>query len=78
MTHLSLAAGGLLLAATLAVTPDDDFQRERRGSGSAAKDALEGQRPPALVGREWRNVEAPLDWDQLMGQVVLLDFWGTW
>jgi len=74
---LTLATAGLLVAGTLAATPDD-FPRERKGPNSAYKDSLEGQRPPAFVVRDWLNVDAPLSFDRLVGQVVLVDFWGTW
>ncbi len=76
-TPLLTGAAGLIAAAALLATPDD-FQRERGGKNDAFKDSLEGQRPPALVGRDWLNVEQPPTFDQLVGKVVLLDFWGTW
>ena len=66
----------LLTAATLAGV--DDFQRERGKDNDAAKDALEDRLPPALVGRDWMNVEASLTLEGLRGKVVLLKFWGTW
>ena len=77
--HLSLATlplaallcGGLFLAA-------DDFPRERGGPNDAAKDALEGERPPAFVAREWLNTESPIELGDQLGKVVLIDFWGTW
>ncbi|MDF1799403.1 MAG: hypothetical protein P1V81_09525 [Planctomycetota bacterium] len=78
MLHpISIAAAGLLAAAAILTTPDD-FQRERGRDNDAMKDALEGRRPPAFVARDWKNVDAPLSFDQLVGQVVLVDFWGTW
>lgn len=78
MLHpITLAAAGLVAAAAMLSTPDD-FQRERGNSNDDAKDALEGRRPPAFVARDWKNVDAPLSLDQLVGQVVLIDFWGTW
>jgi len=78
MLHpISIAAAGLLAAGAILATPDD-FQRERGRDNDAMKDALEGRRPPAFVARDWKNVDAPLSLDQLVGQVVLIDFWGTW
>jgi len=66
-----LVAGGLFVAT-------DNFPRERGGPNDAQKDALEGERPPALVVREWRNTDAPIALGDQLGKVVLLDFWGTW
>jgi hypothetical protein len=76
-TPLTLAAAGLLTAGALLATPDD-FQRERGNANDAAKDALEGKRPPALVVRDWLNVDEPPSFERWLGQVVLIDFWGTW
>jgi len=68
-----------LAAALLVATPvlaQDDFARE--GSERGAKDALEGQAPPALQVSAWMNTDGPLELASLRGKVVLLDFWGTW
>ena len=67
----ALLASGLFLAS-------DDFPRERGGPNDAAKDALEGQRPPKLVARDWLNTSEPIDLGDQLGKVVLIDFWGTW
>ncbi len=66
-----------LVVPPLAAQSDDGFQRERRGESGAAKDALEGKTPPALVAENWMNSEA-IDLASLKGKVVVLDFWGTW
>ncbi len=73
----TVATAGLLVAGALFATPDD-LQRERGNANDAAKDALEGKRPPAFVARDWLNTDGPISLDSLMGQVVLIDFWGTW
>lgn len=75
----ALAAG--LLLSGVAAAGTDDFQRERREGtpGSAAKDALEGTVAPALQATGWINTRADgLDLASLRGQVVVIDFWGTW
>ncbi len=74
---LSLACLTLIAAGTLSVVPDD-FDRERGSDSDALKDALEGKRPPELVARDWLNTDEPLVLRELVGKVVLLDFWGTW
>ncbi len=84
MHHHALLTAAALLAATSFASPSgtaptfgDDFQRE--GKDRTAKDALEGQAPPALIVDGWLNTDgAPLDWASLQGNVVVLDFWGTW
>lgn len=57
---------------------EDAFKRERSGKGDEAKNALEGNPPPALEG-SWLNVRGgKLEWDALKGKVVVLDFWAHW
>ena len=38
---------------------------------------MEGQPSPPIASDDWLNT-SPLDWEQLEGKVVLLDFWGVW
>lgn len=38
---------------------------------------LPGSRPPQIQAAEWINSEA-VDFENLKGKVVLLDFWATW
>ena len=76
-TPPTLALGALLVAGALVASPDD-FQRERGRGDDAVKDSLEGKRPPAFVARDWLNTDGPLSMDRMVGQVVLIDFWGTW
>lgn len=38
---------------------------------------LQGQPAPPLSIASWANTEG-VNWEQLKGQVVLLDFWGVW
>jgi len=52
----------------------DSFLRERGGQKDAAKDALEGQAPPALDVRSWRNSD-PFRLEDQRGKVVVLVFW---
>lgn len=71
----------LVAAAFIGPGPDDDFKRERSPKNAATKDALEGKAPPPLVVTDWQNLPeevAALDWSQLKGKVVVIDFWGTW
>ncbi|MEM9381626.1 MAG: hypothetical protein AAGB93_16850 [Planctomycetota bacterium] len=57
--------------------PGDDFQREPRNR--ELKDPLEGKPAPALQVTGWRNTgDAPMTLESLRGNVVVLDFWGTW
>lgn len=81
MRHtMHITAALLLGAATFAAggAPNgDEFPRE--GKNREAKDALEGQAPPALEATGWLNTGgAALDLAELRGKVVVLDFWGTW
>ena len=39
---------------------------------------LVGSAAPELVGRNWLNTNSEIDWEDLKGKVVLLDFWATW
>ena len=59
----------------------DDFRRERGKSNDAAKDALEGKPAPAFIDLAgWMNTEGEdgLKLTDLVGKVVIIDFWGTW
>ena len=64
-------ATALLMAALLAADGDDDFKRK------SDRSHLEGEPAPALVVESWLHTDG-LELDELSGQVVLLDFWGTW
>ncbi len=75
---LCIATLGLLGAAIAQDPGKDPFPREGKPAERAAKNALEGKAPPALVVGNWRNAEKPLTLAELRGKVVLLDFWGTW
>jgi hypothetical protein len=71
---------GALLVLMLAVASpgqQDDFKRERNEKTGAAKDALEGKTAPALQVEKWMNTDG-LVLKDLVGKVVVLDFWGTW
>lgn len=69
---------GALSVAFAGFGAQDGFERERGGATGAAKDALEGQAPPA-IGGEWFNTNGrALDWKALSGKVVVLDFWAHW
>lgn len=60
--------------------PDDYFARVRpagQEERNARKDALEGRPPPPIQATAWAN-STLLDWDDLRGNVVLVDFWGVW
>ena len=62
---------------------EDNFRRERTGTAdhSALLNALEGKAPPDIKhAASWMNTDAdqPLDWSDLKGKVVLIDFWGEW
>jgi hypothetical protein len=74
MLTKTLLSGALALGcAGLAL---DDFRRE---GDREAKDRLEGRAPPALAATDWINTEGEaLDLAALRGNVVLLEFWGTW
>lgn len=77
-------AMGLLTIAFLlpamAAQSDDGLSREGAGKKREAKDALEGKAPPKLQVTSWMNTKdgKGLKLGELRGQVVILDFWGTW
>lgn len=75
-----LAAALCLSGAAIAQDPaKDPFPREGNPAQRARKDPLEGKAPPALVVGAWQNSGGKaLTLAELRGNVVLLDFWGTW
>ena len=70
--HLSTIA----IAAALLGSPllAEEFKREQDLS------AKEGKPAPALVADQWLNTPdaAALDLKDLVGKVVVIDFWGVW
>ena len=78
-TLTTLALAGTLACSFTSPPSEEGLGRERNGETAAAKDALEGRPPPALAVSDWQNrPDEPLDWSQLKGKVVVIDFWGTW
>ena len=47
-------------------------------SNRAKLNALEGKVPPALNATAWTPMHGDVKLEKLRGNVVLLDFWGTW
>jgi len=72
-----IACGTLLAVPGRAATPQDrGFERERP---RRELKHLEGHPAPPLFVDDWINAPAGgLDWSDLEGKVVLVDFWGTW
>jgi Leucine-rich repeat (LRR) protein/thiol-disulfide isomerase/thioredoxin len=57
----------------------DTFRREGLEADRADKNALELKSPPPWELAGWVNADADgLTLDELVGKVVLVDFWGTW
>ncbi len=56
----------------------DSILRNGTHSSRTQLNALEGNDPPALHATAWTPTHGKMDLDKLRGQVVLLDFWGTW
>lgn len=83
MTHPSPLQGrraarvapGLLALALMGLATPSTAQEPRREQDLSA---LEGRPAPALDVTGWLNTDGPLDWADLRGKVVLIDFWGTW
>ncbi|MFT5050799.1 MAG: cytochrome c biogenesis protein CcmG/thiol:disulfide interchange protein DsbE [Chlamydiales bacterium] len=75
------AAPGAGLVATEARQPSDDpveWRDQRRAELRRAWDLLEGKPAPSLGPlSDWINVES-LDWKDLHGKVVVIDYWATW
>lgn len=58
---------------------------EGRNPDRSAVDALQGKPAPELQVADWMNVDDldvdlsdGLQWEELEGKVVLLDYWATW
>lgn len=56
----------------------DSFWRQGIGEEREQLNALEGTPARPLVVTDWINGEQNTSLDQLKGNVVLLEFWGTW
>lgn len=79
MRSKGLILGVGLIAAVASFGFNDDFKRERGGPKDAAKNALEGKEPPALVATEFLNSNGKkISWKDLKGKVVVVDFWTQW
>jgi len=71
----------LMLLVPTGIVPgqENPIRRERPGGGVAEKDALEGHPAPELEVAGWLNTGSrPLLLDDLVGEVVVLNFWGSW
>lgn len=70
-TFPALAVSAALLSSPALA---EEFKREQDLS------AKEGQPAPALVADQWINTPEgkALDLKDLVGKVVVIDFWGTW
>jgi cytochrome oxidase Cu insertion factor (SCO1/SenC/PrrC family) len=81
---LTIAVAAVALLASGIAALDDGFKRERSEQTGAQKDALEGKPPPAMIISEWINADEwtragkELNWENLKGKVVLIDFWAYW
>jgi thiol-disulfide isomerase/thioredoxin len=53
-------------------TVDSEYKAQVR------REKLIGAAAPSLRTTNWLNTNGPLSWGKLEGNVVLLDFWGTW
>ncbi len=83
-----ILAGIVLIAAFLtpiqvfAQTTHDDPAEWRDGGKKELRtywDTLEGKPAPSLDTLQgWLNVDNPQSWEDLRGQVVLIDYWATW
>ncbi len=61
---------------TITASRKDPFLRQGEAESRAAKDELEGKRPPAVIAEDWLNTAGkPRRLDDLNGQVVLVSFW---
>ncbi|QDU58562.1 redoxin domain-containing protein [Aeoliella mucimassa] len=56
----------------------DSFWREGTEQEREQLNALEGKPAPTLAVTEWINSEPNTSLESLKGQVVLVEFWGTW
>lgn len=65
--------------ATASYAQSDSIRRQGSETDRQAKSALEGLLAPAWRLTGWMNHERSIDApSELRGQVVLVDFWGTW
>jgi hypothetical protein len=76
---IPIVTGLALCLAGSAAAQQDPFPREGNREQRAKKDPLEGKAPPVLEVRDWANTDGKaLTLAELRGNVVLIDFWGTW
>ncbi|MEM7456389.1 MAG: M56 family metallopeptidase [Planctomycetota bacterium] len=73
-----LSVGSTSSRQQISTSDNDDIRRYGAEHQRARQDALEGQPPVALRLDQIVNANADLQWDDLKGEVVLVNFWGTW
>lgn len=77
--RLALSTLAVWFAAVVALAADDGFQREGNEDARARKDPLENKAPPELAVSDWMNTpDKEPKLADFKGNVVLIDFWGTW
>src|SRR5438105_742406 len=75
----SLRLLGLLSVASIVLAAAPDESKWREGSPQTRKrlEGMEGAAPPALEVKDWMNSK-PMEFSNLKGKVVLIDFGATW
>lgn len=76
--NIKLTAGDLVIMPSVVPDGRDDDVPDELKPEPLAKTPTVGSTPPELDAKEWLNIDGPVTFESLRGNVVVIEFWATW